>query len=80
LPFLRPQESIDGRWLKAAILGLLAVLSQAGVKEGKTVGEIIELIGKKDKTIDRINALDKRIFQRDHTLILNTVRGLMTAK
>ena len=55
-------------------------IAQAGVKEGKTAEEIIELIGKKDKTIDRLNALDKSIFQRDRTLILNTVRGLMTAK
>ena len=55
-------------------------IAQAGVKEGKTVEEIIELIGKKDKTIDKINALDRSIFQRDRTLIMNTVRGLMTAK
>ena len=55
-------------------------LAQAGVKEGKTAEEIIELIGKKDKTVDKLNALDKSIFQRDRTLILNTVRGLMTAK
>ena len=55
-------------------------IAQSGVKEGKTAEEIIELIGKKDKTIDKLNALDKSIFQRDRTLILNTVRGLMTAK
>ena len=55
-------------------------IAQAGAKEGKTAEEIIELIGKKDKTIDKLNALDKIIFQRDHTLIINTVRGLMTAK
>ena len=55
-------------------------IAQSGVKEGKTAEEIIELIGKKDKTIDKLNALDKIIFQRDHTLIINTVRGLMTAK
>ena len=55
-------------------------IAQAGVKEGKTTEEIIELIGKKDKTIDKLNALDKSIFQRDRTLIMNTVRGLMTAK
>ena len=55
-------------------------IAQAGAKEGKTAEEIIELIGKKDKTIDKLNALDKSIFQRDRTLILNTVRGLMTAK
>jgi glyoxylase-like metal-dependent hydrolase (beta-lactamase superfamily II) len=55
-------------------------LAQAGAKESKTAEEIIELIGKKDKTIDKLNALNKRIFQRDRTLILNTIRGLMTAK
>ena len=82
-------------------------IAQAGAKEGKTAEEIIELIGKKDKTIDKLNALDKSIFQRDRTLeligkkdktidklnaldksiiqrdrilIMNTVRGLMTAK
>ena len=55
-------------------------IAQSGVKEGKTAEEIIELISKKDKTIDKLNALDKSIFQRDRTLILNTVRGLMTAK
>ena len=55
-------------------------ITQKGVKEGKTAEEIIELIGKKDKTIDKLNALDKSIFQRDRTLIMNTVRGLMTAK
>ena len=55
-------------------------IAQAGVKKGKTAEEIIELIGKKDKTIDKINALDKSIFQRDRTLIVNTIRGLMTAK
>ena len=55
-------------------------IAQAGAKEGKTAEEIIKLIGKKDKTIDKLNALNKRIFQRDRTLILNTVRGLMTAR
>jgi glyoxylase-like metal-dependent hydrolase (beta-lactamase superfamily II) len=55
-------------------------IAQVGAKEGKTPEEIIELIGEKDKTIDKLNALDKRIFQRDRTLILNTVRGLMTGK
>jgi glyoxylase-like metal-dependent hydrolase (beta-lactamase superfamily II) len=55
-------------------------MAQAGAKESKTAEEIIELIGKKDKTIDKLNALNKRIFQRDRTLILNTIRGLMTAK
>ena len=55
-------------------------IAQPGVKDGKTAEEVIELIGKKDKTIDKLNVLDKSIFQRDRTLILNTIRGLMTAK
>ena len=55
-------------------------IARAGVKEGKTAEEIIELIGKKDKTVAKLNALEKSIFQRDRALILNTIRGLMTAK
>lgn len=55
-------------------------IAQKAVKDGKNLEETIEMIRAKDKTIDKINALDESIYQRDRTLILNTIRGLMTAK
>ena len=73
-------EAVARLWAVKAQTILWYEIAQAGAKEGKTAEEIIELIGKKDKTIDKLNALDKSIFQRDRILIMNTVRGLMTAK
>lgn len=55
-------------------------IAQKGAKAGKTAEDIIGMIGAKDSTLDKINALNPKSYQRDYKLILNTIRGLMTAK
>jgi glyoxylase-like metal-dependent hydrolase (beta-lactamase superfamily II) len=55
-------------------------IAQKGAKAGKTAEDIIGIIGAKDSAIDKINALNPKSYQRDYKLILNSIRGLMTAK
>jgi hypothetical protein len=55
-------------------------IAQKGVKAGKAAEDIIGTIGAEDNTIDKINALNPKSYQRDYKLILNTIRGLMVAK
>ncbi len=49
---------------------------QSGVKEGKTPNEIFKLLWAGDKTIAAFNSLDKSVYPRDYSLILNTIRGI----
>jgi glyoxylase-like metal-dependent hydrolase (beta-lactamase superfamily II) len=55
-------------------------IAQTEVKNGKTAEEIFRLILRKDKTIDKMNMLDKNTYQREYSIILNTISGLMAAK
>ena len=55
-------------------------IAQAEAKNGKTAEEIFRLLLAKDKTIDKMNTLDKDTFRREYSIILNTINGLMTAK
>ncbi len=55
-------------------------IAQSAIKEGKTDEEIIRLIRAKDKTLDIFDKLDKDTYGREYLLLLNSVRGLMTAK
>ncbi|MCX6003812.1 MAG: MBL fold metallo-hydrolase [Chloroflexi bacterium] len=55
-------------------------IAQSAVREGKTAEEIIQLIRAKDKTLDRLDTLDKDTYGREYLLLLNSVQGLMTAK
>jgi glyoxylase-like metal-dependent hydrolase (beta-lactamase superfamily II) len=55
-------------------------IAQNEVKNGKTAEEIFRLLLAKDKTIDKMNTLEKSTFQREYSIILNTISGLMIAK
>jgi glyoxylase-like metal-dependent hydrolase (beta-lactamase superfamily II) len=55
-------------------------IAQIGVKDGKTAEEIFRLILAKDKTIEKMNTLETATYQREYSITLNTINGLMTAK
>ena len=55
-------------------------IAQAGVKDGKTAEDIIQLIMAKDKTINKLNTLDKDIYKREYSMLVSSIRGLMTVK
>jgi glyoxylase-like metal-dependent hydrolase (beta-lactamase superfamily II) len=55
-------------------------IAQKEAKNGKTSDEIFRLLLARDKTIDKMNTLDKGTFQREYSITLNTISGLMIAK
>ena len=55
-------------------------IAQNEAKNGKTAEEIFRQLLVKDKTIDKMNTLEKSTFQREYSIILNTICGLMIAK
>ncbi len=54
-------------------------IAQAGAKDHKTPEEIFNLILAADDHSEKLKAMDRSVYQREYPLILNTVRGLMTA-
>jgi glyoxylase-like metal-dependent hydrolase (beta-lactamase superfamily II) len=55
-------------------------IAQIGVKENRTPEDIFRLILMEDDHKDKLEAMEKGVFQREYPLILNTVRGLMSAQ
>jgi glyoxylase-like metal-dependent hydrolase (beta-lactamase superfamily II) len=55
-------------------------IAQQGAKEGKTAEEVVQLIKVKDKTIGLFDKLDKNTYQREQSLLIASVNGLMTAR
>jgi glyoxylase-like metal-dependent hydrolase (beta-lactamase superfamily II) len=55
-------------------------IAQAGAKEGKTAEDIVKTIMMKDKEIDKLNGLNKDTYRREYSMLVNSIRGLMTAK
>jgi len=55
-------------------------IAQIGAKENRTPDDIFRLILKEDDHKDKLEAMGKGVYQREYPLILNTVRGLMTAQ
>jgi glyoxylase-like metal-dependent hydrolase (beta-lactamase superfamily II) len=53
---------------------------QAGARDSKTAEDIVQLIMAKDKTIRKLNDLDKDTYQREYLMLVNNIHGLMTAK
>jgi glyoxylase-like metal-dependent hydrolase (beta-lactamase superfamily II) len=55
-------------------------IAQIGAKENRTPEDIFRLILKEDDYNDKLKAMEKGVYQREYPLILNTVRGLMSAQ
>ena len=68
---LRAVRAQTLRWYKIA---------QAGAKDNSTPDEILRLILNEENHSEKLKAMSPDVYQREYPLILNTVRGLMTAK
>jgi glyoxylase-like metal-dependent hydrolase (beta-lactamase superfamily II) len=55
-------------------------IAQAGVKENRTPEEILRVILEGENHSVNVQAMVPAVYQREYPLILNTVRGLMTAR
>jgi hypothetical protein len=55
-------------------------IAQTGVKENRTPEDVFRLILLEDDHKDKLEAMGKGVYQREYPLILNTVRGLMSAQ
>ena len=55
-------------------------IAQTGAKDNRTPEEVFRLILAEDNHNAKLQAMEKSVYQREYPLILNTVRGLMTAQ
>lgn len=55
-------------------------IAQARMKAGKTAEDIVKTITVEDKEISKLNGLSEDTYRREYSMLVNSIRGLMTAK
>jgi len=55
-------------------------IAQDGVKENRTPEEILRVILESENHSENVKTMVPGVYQREYPLILNTVRGLLTAR
>ena len=55
-------------------------IARAGVEDNKTPEEILRIILDRENHSENVRAMIPAVYRREYPLILNTVRGLMSAR